>query len=182
MMELEGLSMSDVDRTNMSPLRRGCKSIFDTEDKMRNLFILVEEANGLICDSDQEPTTCVSVESCSSQVCFEFLVQLISYPFCLFRPCLAQFLRRAWFPRLLLSQFNRSSFLLIPIHLCGSCSIWCLSLDISLLHPCISLPCHSIQFLLWYYYRRWEANARRPPVCRSGTRSSRSPFPSSPPP
>ena len=68
MMEMEGLSMSDVTRTNMSPLRRGCESLFNNEEKMRNLFVLVEEANGLFCDSKEEPTTCVSLESCSYQV------------------------------------------------------------------------------------------------------------------
>jgi hypothetical protein len=68
--------MSDVARPSMSPLRRGCESLFDTEDKERNLFVLVEEANGVFCDSDDEPTTCVSLECCFSQVCLTIVTTL----------------------------------------------------------------------------------------------------------
>lgn len=64
--------MSDVTPTNMSQVRSECISLFETQQLDKKLYVLVEEASGIFCDSEHGLTTCVTIECLNNQVLFMF--------------------------------------------------------------------------------------------------------------
>jgi len=65
MLEMEGLSMSDISRLSLSPTPRGSTEILEGE---RKLFVLVEEASGLSFTEGGEASACVSLECFNKSV------------------------------------------------------------------------------------------------------------------
>jgi hypothetical protein len=68
MMEVEGLSMSDVTKTNLSLVSNGCEAIFDQKESGRKLYVLIEEASGVLCEAENGPSTCVLIQCLNKQV------------------------------------------------------------------------------------------------------------------